>query len=98
MDTLKTNKGYLLKMVFLCDARFPLEMNNLLALTVFKLCLCVITCLCNIIVWLVFHRMSPGKPEDPRAPHTEAGSSPGSSDQWRKGLHTLLSSSSLNVL
>lgn len=52
MNTLKTNKGYLLKMVFLCDARFPLEMNDLLALTVFKLCLCVITCLCNIIVGL----------------------------------------------
>lgn len=32
--------------------------------------------------------MSPGKPEDPRAPHAEAGSSPGSSDQWRKGLYS----------
>lgn len=98
MDTLKTNKGYLLKMVFLCDAGFPLEMNSLLALTVFKFCLSIITCLCNIVVWLVFHRMSPGKPEDPRAPHTEAGSSPGSSDQRRKGLHPLLSSSSLILL
>lgn len=42
--------------------------------------------LCSIILCFVLHRMSPGKPEDPRAPHTEAGSSPGSSDQWRKGL------------
>lgn len=31
--------------------------------------------------------MSPGKPEDPRAPHAAAGSSPGSGDQWRKGLY-----------
>lgn len=66
--------------------------------SVLKLWLCIITCLCNIVVWLVSHRMSPGKPEDPRAPHTEAGSSPGSSDQWRKGLHAPLSSSSLIVL
>lgn len=34
----------------------------------------------------LLYRMSPGKPEDPRASHSEAGSSPGSSDQRRKGL------------
>lgn len=65
MDTLKTDKGYLQKMVLLCDT---------------GLCAVTIMLLCDLF------RVSPGKPEDPRAPHTEAGSSPGSSDQWRKGL------------
>lgn len=35
MDTLKTNQGYLHKMVFLCDPSFSLEMNSLNALTLF---------------------------------------------------------------